>query len=65
MRDGVIEYVDSNFAEDLDKRIFFTWYVFTIGGCAINWKATLQTIVVLLTTEVEYMAITETCKEAI
>ncbi|PPD96952.1 hypothetical protein GOBAR_DD06008 [Gossypium barbadense] len=37
---------------------------FTTRGCAISWKATLQTIVAL-TTEAEYMAITETCKEAI
>ena len=65
MRDGVIEYVDSNFAEDLDKRRFFTRYVLTIGGYAINWKATLHTTVALSTTEVEYMAITETCKETI
>ena len=36
-----------------------------IGGCAISWKATLQTTVALSTTEAEYMAITEACKEAI
>ncbi|KAF3651954.1 hypothetical protein FXO37_17746 [Capsicum annuum] len=40
-------------------------YVFTIGGCAINWKATLQTTIALSTTEAEYIAITEACKEFI
>ena len=40
-------------------------YVFTIGGCTISWKATLQTIVVLSTTKVEYMAITKAYKEVI
>ena len=39
--------------------------MFTIGGCAISWKATLHTTVVLLTIEGEYMTITKACKEAI
>ncbi|KAF3666694.1 hypothetical protein FXO37_10397 [Capsicum annuum] len=64
-RDGAIGYVDSNFAGDLDKRRSLTGYVFTIGGCAISWKATLQTTVALSTTEAEYMSITEACKEVI
>ncbi|KAG8503721.1 hypothetical protein CXB51_001724 [Gossypium anomalum] len=50
---------------DLDRRRSLTGYVFTIGGCAISWKATLQITVALSTTEAEYMAITEACKEAI
>ncbi|KAG8474935.1 hypothetical protein CXB51_031652 [Gossypium anomalum] len=64
-RDGVIGYVDVDFARDLDRRRSLTGYVFTIGGCAISWKATLQTTVTLPTTEAEYMAITEACKGAI
>ncbi|KAG8496528.1 hypothetical protein CXB51_007650 [Gossypium anomalum] len=64
-RDGVIGYVDADFARDLDRRRSLTGYVFTIEGCAISWKATLQTTVILSTTEAEYMAITEACKEAI
>ncbi|KAG8496765.1 hypothetical protein CXB51_007998 [Gossypium anomalum] len=64
-RDGVIGYVDADFAGDLDRKRSLTGYVFTIGGCAISWKATLQTIVALSTTEAKYMAITEACKEAI
>ena len=64
-RSGVVVYVDSDFAEDLDKRRSLTGYVFTIDGCAISWKVTLQTTVVLSTIEAEYMAITEACKEAI
>ncbi|KAG8472774.1 hypothetical protein CXB51_034669 [Gossypium anomalum] len=64
-RDGVIGYVDADFAGDLDRRRSLTGYVFTIGDCAISWKATLQTIVALSTTEAEYMVITEACKKAI
>src|SRR5438105_9580300 len=40
-------------------------YIFTIGGCAVSWKASLQVIVALSTTEAKYMAISEACKEAI
>ncbi|KAG8472449.1 hypothetical protein CXB51_034191 [Gossypium anomalum] len=32
--DGVIGYVDADFAGDLDRRRSLTGYVFTIGGCA-------------------------------
>ncbi|KAG8472527.1 hypothetical protein CXB51_034427 [Gossypium anomalum] len=63
--DGVIGYVDVDFARDLDRKRSLTGYVFTIGGCSISWKATLQTTIALSTTESEYMAITEVCKEAI
>ncbi|KAG8473087.1 hypothetical protein CXB51_034983 [Gossypium anomalum] len=58
-RDGVIGYVDYDFAGDLDRRRSLTGYVFTIRGGAISWKTTLQTTVALSTTEAEYMAITE------
>ena len=44
-RDGVIRYVDSDFAGDLYKRRSLNRYVFTVGSCAISWKATPQTTV--------------------
>jgi len=58
-------YVDSDFGGDLDKRRSLTDYVFTLGGCAISWKSTLQSTVALSSTEAEYMAITKAIKEAI
>nr|CAJ86192.1 H0306F03.15 [Oryza sativa] len=64
-RDGLVGYVDSDFAGDLDRRRSLTGYVFTIGGCAVSWKASLQATVALSTTEAEYIAISEACKEAI
>jgi hypothetical protein len=64
-RDGLVGYVDSDYAGDLDKRRSLAGYVFTIGGCAVSWKACLQGTVALSTTEAEYMAISEACKEAI
>jgi len=44
-------YVDSDFGGDLDKKRSLTGYVFTLGGCAISWKSTLQSIVALSSTE--------------
>nr|ABA99467.1 retrotransposon protein, putative, Ty1-copia subclass [Oryza sativa Japonica Group] len=49
---GLVGYVDSDFAADLDKRRSLTGYVFTIGSC-------------VSTTEAEYMAIAEACKESV
>ena len=54
--------MDSDFAADLDKRRSLTGYVFTIGGCAVSWRTTLQPVVALSTTEVQYMAIAKACK---
>ncbi|KAK9200365.1 hypothetical protein WN944_015562 [Citrus x changshan-huyou] len=58
-------YVDSDFAGDLDKRKSTTGYVFTLAGAAVSWISKLQTVVALSTTEAEYMAATQACKEAI
>ncbi|KAH9687766.1 hypothetical protein KPL70_014887 [Citrus sinensis] len=64
-------YVDSDFARDLDKRKSLgkrkstTGYVFTFAGAAVSWVSKLQTVMVLSTTEVEYMAATQACKEVI
>jgi hypothetical protein len=62
---GLVGYVDSDYAGDLDTRRSLKGYVFTIGGCAVSWKARLQATVALSTTEAEYMAISEAAKEAI
>ena len=43
---GLTSYVDLDFAADLDKRSL-TCYVFTIGGCAMSWRTTLQPVVAL------------------
>ena len=64
-RDGVQGYVDSDYGGDMDGRRSLTGYVFTMGSCAISWKAVLQPTVALSATEAEYMAVTEGFKEAI
>ncbi|KAH9684888.1 Integrase catalytic domain-containing protein [Citrus sinensis] len=58
-------YMDSDFARDLDKRKSTTSYLFTLVGTVVSWVSKLQTIMALSTTEAEYMAATQACKEAI
>jgi hypothetical protein len=40
-RKGLVGYVDSDFAADLDKKRSLTGYVFTSGGCAVSWRSCL------------------------
>nr|GEW89913.1 retrovirus-related Pol polyprotein from transposon TNT 1-94 [Tanacetum cinerariifolium]GEW89916.1 retrovirus-related Pol polyprotein from transposon TNT 1-94 [Tanacetum cinerariifolium] len=61
----VTGFVDSDYAKDPDKGRFITGYAFLVQGCVVSWKATLQHVVALSTTEAEYMALTEAMKEAI
>ena len=58
-----IDYVDSDYAGDLDKRQFTTGYVFTLSQIPMSWHCTLQSTVALSTTEAEYMALIETVKD--
>ena len=61
----VVGYCDSDYAGDLDKRRSTIGYVSTLAKAPVSWKSTLQSTVVLSTTEAKYMAITEAVKEAI
>jgi NADH:ubiquinone oxidoreductase subunit C len=58
-------FVDADWARDLDHRISTSGYVFNLFGGAINWMRKRQAVVVLSTTEVEYMETTHAIKEAI
>ena len=58
-------FVDSNYANDRDKRKSTTSYVFTVCRSCISWKSQLQHIVALSTTASEYIAIADAMKEAI
>lgn len=62
---GVIGYVDSDYASNLDKRRSTTGYVLTFVIGPISWKSTLHSTVELSTTEAEYKKITEAVKEVI
>ena len=59
------DYVNADFAGDVDSRKSTTRFVFTLGGIAISWASNLQKIVTLSTIEVEYVATTKAGKEMI
>nr|GEW06645.1 retrotransposon protein, putative, Ty1-copia subclass [Tanacetum cinerariifolium] len=61
----VTGFVDSDYAKDPKKGRSITGYAFLVQGCVVSWKATLQHVVTLSTTEAEYIAFTEAVKEAI
>nr|GFC81380.1 retrotransposon protein, putative, Ty1-copia subclass [Tanacetum cinerariifolium] len=61
----VTGFVDSDYAKDPDKGRSITGYAFLVQGCVVSWKATLQHVVALSTTEAEHMALTKAVKEAI
>ncbi|GJS89793.1 retrovirus-related pol polyprotein from transposon TNT 1-94 [Tanacetum coccineum] len=63
--EGLSGFVDSDYAKDPDKGRSITGYAFLVQRCVVSWKATLQHVVALSTTEAEYMALTEAVKEAI
>jgi len=58
-------FVDSDYAGCLDSRKSLTGFVLTAFGTAISWKASLQKVVSLSTTEAEYIALTEAVKESL
>ncbi|CAM8977517.1 unnamed protein product [Rhodiola kirilowii] len=58
-------FVDSDYVGNVDTRKSQIGLVFTVFGTAVSWKANLQKVVALSTTEVEFMAITEAVKEAL
>ena len=62
---SMVGYVDSNYAGNIDDRRSTTGYVFTLSGGPIYWRSTLQSLVAMSTTEVEYMAVAEAAKEAL
>ena len=58
-------YSNSDYGANLDAKRSVTRYAFTIGNFLVSWKATLQSIMTLSITEVEYMVLAKTAKEGI
>ncbi|XP_038880445.1 secreted RxLR effector protein 161-like [Benincasa hispida] len=60
-----IGYVNSDYVGDLDKRRSLSGYIFLYGRYVLSWKATLQSVVALSTTEAEFIALSEAVKEGL
>lgn len=62
---NLIGYVDADWASCSIDRRSYTGFVFKMSGCAISYECRKQKTVALSSTEAEYMALSEACKEAI
>lgn len=58
-------YVDSDYMGCLDTRKSLFGYIFTAYGGAISWKTSLQKVVALSVTKVEYIEATQVINEGI
>lgn len=58
-------FCDADYATDLDRSRSVTGYIYQVGGNIVSWRSGLQPVVALSTTESEYMALTESSKEAL
>ena len=62
---SILGFSNADYAGDIDKRRFTTGYVFRLWNSTISWKSSLQHVVELSTTEIEYIAVSKAIKEAI
>jgi hypothetical protein len=62
---NVSGYSDSDWAEDRDDRRSTSAYTYRIGDGAISWKSRKQATVSLSSTEAEYKALSDSCKEGL
>lgn len=58
-------YTNADMVRDIDFRKSTLGCLMTFGGGAVSWQSKLQKFVALSTTEVEFIATTEACKETL
>ncbi len=61
--DELLGYTDFDLAGDPDSRKSTSGFIITFAGGAIAWQSRLQKCVALSTTEAEFIAVSEGCKE--
>ena len=59
----LVGYTDEDMAGDVDTRKSTSGFLITFAGGAVAWQSRLQKCVALSTTEAEFIAATEACKE--
>ncbi|GJU00760.1 hypothetical protein Tco_1111098 [Tanacetum coccineum] len=59
----LVGYKDLDLARNKDNTKSTSGYLMTFAGGAVSWQSRLQKCVALSTTEAEYVAATEACKE--
>lgn len=61
----VTAYVDADWGGNELDRKSFTGFIFKLGNSLISWESRKQKTVALSSTEAEYMALSDGCKEAL
>ena len=61
--ENIYAFSDANWAEDREDRKSNSGYFCSVNGGAISWSCTKQKIIAMSSTEAEYVALNETCKE--
>ena len=61
---SVIAFCDSDWASDKIKRKSQTGYFFQLAGASISWQSCAQKTIALSSTETEYRALCDCCKQA-
>ncbi|KAK7405387.1 hypothetical protein VNO78_06644 [Psophocarpus tetragonolobus] len=59
----LVGYSNSDMGGDIDSRRSTSGYLIKFAGGAVAWQSKLQKCIALSTTETEFIAITEACKE--
>jgi len=62
--EGLIAHSDSNWATDVNNCHSVTGYFFKLARSSVSWLSRAQKTVALLSTEAEYMAISDCCRQA-
>ena len=63
-KESIMGFSDSDWAENKDDRKSVTGYCFTLALGPVTWASRRQTTVALSSVEAEYMALTETIRQA-
>jgi len=63
-RDGIIAYADSDWGSAHTRRSN-TGYIVLISGTAVSWQSKVQKTIALSSTEAEYMALSDTCRQLV
>lgn len=58
-------FVDADWASDSLDRKSYTGFCFVMSGTAVSWQSRKQRVTALSSTEAEYVALSEACREAI
>ena len=62
---SLFSFSDANWAEDRNTRKSNSGYLCNVNGGAVSWSCRKQDLIALSSTEAEYIALSETCKETI